>query len=68
MPVNVGSFDRVIRLIAGIALMAYGYFATGNLRFVALAGVVLVATSVLKFCPAYWMLRIRTAVGGKGSA
>ncbi|MDX8403902.1 MAG: DUF2892 domain-containing protein [Mariprofundaceae bacterium] len=53
---NVGTIDRVIRLVAGAALIAFGYM--GGLEspwnIVAMgAGAVFVLTAVIKFCPAY---------------
>lgn len=56
MKANVGTIDRVIRLIAGAALIAFGYM--GGLEspwnIVAIgAGSVFVLTAVIKFCPAY---------------
>lgn len=67
--VNVGSTDRLIRIIIGVVLIAApflpflaGSFAgLGALRYlVALAGVVLVGTAVLRFCPLYAIFGIRT--------
>ncbi|MES0372329.1 MAG: DUF2892 domain-containing protein [Mariprofundaceae bacterium] len=56
MKANVGTIDRVIRLVAGAALIAFGYM--GGLEspwnIVAIgAGSVFVLTAVIKFCPAY---------------
>ena len=57
---NVGSLDRVVRIVAGLALVGFGLYDTSNLRWIGIAGVVLVATAIFRFCPAYWILRIRT--------
>jgi len=67
--VNLGSADRLIRLVLGVLLIAApfmpflaGTFADwGGWRFaVALIGVVLVATSVMRFCPLYAIFGVRT--------
>lgn len=57
---NVGRTDRAIRLLAGIALIAGSLFVDGAWRWIAAPGVVLVLTAIVRVCPAYWLLRIRT--------
>lgn len=66
MKANVGGIDRVIRLIAGIALIAFG--AVGGLvapwNYVAMGvGVVFALTAVIRFCPLYPLLGINTCSG-----
>jgi len=56
MKANVGGIDRIVRLIAGIALIVAG--AMGMLAapwsYVAMAaGAVFVLTAVIRFCPLY---------------
>lgn len=67
--VNVGSIDRLFRFVLGIVLLAApflpqfaGYFAEiGAWKYaVAGAGVVMLGTAILRFCPAYTLLGIRT--------
>ncbi len=59
---NVGSIDRVLRIIVGIALIAWWYFAPGmGLRWLPLAlGIVAIATGFMSTCPAYSILGIST--------
>lgn len=63
MNVNVGSLDRIIRLVAGIVL-AVLYFngtVTGGLGIIVLVvGIVLVLTALLRFCPIYRALGMNT--------
>jgi hypothetical protein len=63
---NVGTPDRLIRLIAGALLIALPLF---NLPILAnpvlwwgsiVIGVILVATAVFGFCPIYYVLGLRT--------
>jgi len=60
---NVGTIDRAIRGIAGIigiALYALGTL-TGTLGIVALvAGIVLLGTAIIGWCPPYSLLGINT--------
>lgn len=58
MQVNVGSTDRVIRIVAGVALI--GLAATGTIGVWGYIGIVPVLTGVFRFCPAYPLLGINT--------
>lgn len=66
---NVGSLDRLLRLILGVVLLTApflpgvdGAFAAwGAWKFALPAvGVVMIATALFRFCPAYTLLGIRT--------
>ena len=64
---NVGSADRIIRIIAGILLIAAPYFTAFSawenpaLRWlVPIAGLVLVATAFFRFCPLYRLIGVNT--------
>lgn len=51
MQANVGSTDRIIRVIIGLALIAGS--ATNTIGPWGYIGVVAVLTGVFRFCPAY---------------
>jgi hypothetical protein len=55
---NVGTTDRVLRILAGIALIALS--ATGVIGLWGYIGVALVLTGLFRFCPAYPLLGINT--------
>lgn len=57
MKANVGSIDRIIRIVAGLALV--GWAATGGPAW-AWIGVVPLATGIIGFCPAYTLLGMST--------
>ncbi len=57
MSANVGSIDRIIRILAGLALVAWAL--TGGPVW-AWIGVVPLATGLFKICPAYSLLGINT--------
>ncbi len=57
MKTNVGSIDKILRIVAGIALIAWAL--TGGPVW-AWIGVVPLATGLLGSCPAYWLLGIST--------
>ncbi len=64
MKKNVGSIDKVIRIIlaAVIVVLAITQVITGVLAVILLifAGI-LVLTSVISFCPIWWVLGIGTS-------
>lgn len=72
MKINVGTPDRLLRLIAGVVLIAVPFFTQWVLFanplwnwLLIVVGVVLVMTGTLRFCPAYCMLNISTSKGDK---
>ena len=63
MKPNMGTVDRTIRIIAGVAaVLAWPLgFLQGTVGIVALVvGIVLIATAVLRWCPPYDLLGINT--------
>lgn len=54
---NEGKVDRVLRVIVGVALIAWAIMS-GNIF--GYAGVILVITGVIGFCPFYPLLGINT--------
>ena len=64
MPSNIGTIDRLIRGVLGIILVGLAVFGqmTGLWSWVVpLAGVVLLVTSSLRFCPAYKLVGLSTS-------
>ncbi|HSJ80174.1 MAG TPA: DUF2892 domain-containing protein [Thiobacillus sp.] len=57
MSCNVGSIDRIIRILAGLALIAWALMGGPVWAWV---GVVPLATGVFKLCPAYSLLGLNT--------
>lgn len=63
MKTNESSLDRVIRVIAGLALLVlfFANIISGTLGIVlAVIGGVLSITGAIGFCPLYALLKIRT--------
>ena len=67
MSANVGSIDRIIRLVAGIVLVALPFltnmaiFASGTATIISVVvGLILIGTAAMKFCPLYRLFGIQT--------
>lgn len=58
MPQNVGSIDRVIRIVIGIVLLSL--VLVGPQTIWGLVGVVPLLTAFVGYCPLYRVLGIRT--------
>jgi len=57
MKLNVGSADRVIRIIVGVAICAAGWYYHS---WWGLIGLVPIATAAIGWCPAYLPFKIST--------
>lgn len=51
MKINVGSTDRILRIVVGLALI--GATLAGMIGVWGWIGVVILLTGIFKFCPAY---------------
>ena len=65
MKLNVGTWDRALRVIAGVvlvALLAMGTLSinTGLGIVAAIAAAILIITGAISFCPAYGIFGLRT--------
>ena len=58
MKVNVGGTDRLLRVIAGLVLI--GLTLMGIIGIWGWIGLILLATGIFSFCPAYGLLGINT--------
>jgi hypothetical protein len=58
MKANVGNTDRIIRIIVGLALIALA--VTGVIGWWGLLGIVPLVAGVVRFCPLYSVLGIKT--------
>jgi len=59
---NMGSADRILRLIVGIALVLFAIFGPAEItwKWIAWIGVVPIVTALIGWCPAYTVLGIKT--------
>jgi hypothetical protein len=61
-PTNVGSIDRLLRLVIGVALLAWFFVdqGTGFWHYAKLIGIVPLLTAAMGTCPLYTVLGIST--------
>ncbi|WP_017755534.1 YgaP family membrane protein [Calidifontibacillus oryziterrae] len=60
MKANIGSADRVIRIILGLVLLSLLFILDGGIKYIGLLGIVLLLTAIIKFCPLYPIFKINT--------
>jgi hypothetical protein len=60
MKANVGGFDRTLRIVGGIVLIALFFVLQGPARYLAILGLIALGTGLLSFCPLYSVLGINT--------
>ena len=64
MTANVGTLDRTIRIVVGVALIALAL--TGTIGAWGYIGIAPILTGLFRFCPAYTLFGIRTCAASKG--
>ena len=59
---NVGGLDKILRIAAGLALLAFAFLAPEGTPFkwFGLIGIVPLATGLVGFCPFYPLLGLST--------
>jgi len=57
---NMGSIDRALRVVIGLALLSLTVFLESDLRWVGLIGLVPLITAMLGNCPLYSILGVST--------
>ncbi|NLY79453.1 MAG: DUF2892 domain-containing protein [Lysinibacillus sp.] len=55
---NIGTVDRVIRIILGIAILSLLLILDGNLKYLGLIGLIPLLTGIFKYCPLYSLFKV----------
>ena len=63
MTVNVGTLDRIARIVVGLVLLSLIFVGPKSLW--GLVGLVLLVTGILKWCPLYSVFGLSTCPMGK---
>jgi len=57
MKKKIGSVDKIIRIILGVAIIAYGIY---NQSWLGLVGIVPLFTAFISWCPVYSLIGVST--------
>lgn len=68
MKANVGGIDRILRVLIGLALLAFLLLFEGPARWWGVIGVVPLVTGFMGFCPLYALLGLDTCPLTSGKA
>lgn len=60
MKANVGTIDKVARIIIALVLFSLYFFLEGNLRYVAFIGIIPLVTAFTSWCPLYTLIGMST--------
>ncbi len=60
MTSNVGGIDRILRIVVGLALIAFALFSNHQYAVWGWVGIVPLATGIIRWCPAYLPFGIKT--------
>lgn len=65
MTKNVGNIDRVIRVLIGVALLAFALFSGHAYAWIGWIGVIPLLTAAVGTCPLYSLLGVSTCPAAK---
>ena len=57
---NVGSIDKIVRLILALGLFSLFFILEGNARYWALMGLIPLVTGLINFCPIWAIFGVNT--------
>ena len=57
---NVGTVDRIIRVILGLVILSLLLLLHDNLRYLGLIGLIPLVTGAIGYCPLYALFKLST--------
>ena len=60
MQKNVGSADKIVRIVLGLGLLSLLFLLDAPMKYLGLIGIVPLATSLMGWCPLYTLLGMNT--------
>ena len=60
MGTNVGTTDRILRIVVGVGLIAFALYGTWSYAYLGWIGVIPIVTALFGWCPAYTLLGLNT--------
>lgn len=67
MKSNVGTADRIARIVFALALLSLYFFLEGNARWFSAIGLVPLLTASMSYCPLYTVFGISTCPAKKSA-
>jgi hypothetical protein len=58
MTTNMGTFDRILRVIGGLVLLVWAFLGTSEWHMLGWIGIVPLATAAIGWCPLYSILGV----------
>jgi hypothetical protein len=60
MQKNVGSVDKILRIVIGLGLLSLLFVLEAPMKYLGLIGLVPLATSLMGWCPLYTLIGLNT--------
>lgn len=60
MKKNVGSVDKILRIVVGLGLLSLLFVLEAPMKYLGLIGLVPLATSLMGWCPLYTLIGVNT--------
>jgi hypothetical protein len=60
MKKNIGSIDKIIRLVLAVGLFSLFFILEGNARYWGLTGLIFLGTALFNFCPIWAIFGVNT--------
>lgn len=60
MQKNVGSVDKILRIVIGLGLLSLLFVLEAPMKYLGLIGLVPLATSLMGWCPLYTLVGVNT--------
>lgn len=60
MQKNVGSIDKILRIVIGLGLLSLLFVLEAPMKYLGLIGIVPLFTSLMGWCPLYTLLGLNT--------
>jgi hypothetical protein len=67
MKANVGSIDKVIRIVIAVALFSLFFVLDSNWRYLSIVGFIPLITAIISWCPLYSLLGVNTCPARKAT-
>ena len=64
MKKNVGSADKILRIVVGLGLLSLLFVLEAPMKYLGLIGLVPLATSLMGWCPLYTLIGVNTCKTG----